>query len=98
MSGLAQGTGSANITANTAITPTTAPTWLFTVHLVSGATSSVLTLKNNGSSGTSYASIQGVANQGITVSFEGGLFFPKGLYATVDANISYATFSYIQSL
>lgn len=73
------------------------PIRLFSVSLVSGASASTLTLRD----GTSTAAnaneqVDGVASQSVTKNYAGGLRFPNGLFADVDANISYATFSFTE--
>ena len=93
--------GVQRITANGSIGPaavtglTPRPIRLFAVCLVSGGSASSLILRDGTSAAaTANAQIDGVASQGVTVNFAGGLRFPNGLFASVDANINYATFSF----
>ena len=76
------------------------PMRIYSVHLVSGATSSVMKLHNMSGGATSattaYAQIDGAASQGITVGFNGGLRFPAGCYVSVDSALSYATIIYTE--
>jgi len=72
---------------------------VFSVSLVSGGTLSNLILRNGTTnSSTPWVQITGVANAGVTVNYEGGLQFPAGCFADVDANITYATISYTEEL
>lgn len=71
------------------------PIRLFSVSLVSGASASTLTLRDGTSvSATANEQVDGVASQSITKNYAGGLRFPNGLFADVDANINWATFSF----
>lgn len=94
--------GVQRITSHSIIGPTgTAsaprPIRLFSVSLVSGGSASTLTLRNGiDTSGTANEQVDGVASQSITKNYAGGLRFPAGLFANVDANISYATFSFTE--
>ena len=97
--------GSQRITADSQIGSGTKQVRLFSVSLVSGATNSTLLLKNGTStSGTAYEQVDGFANQSVTKNYNGGLLFPLtsanagGLFADVDANISYATFVFTEEL
>lgn len=83
--------GSTRITSDSAIGRSGKPYRLFSVILKSGGSASTLALKNGTStSGTEYDSVIGEASAVIRTSYAGGLLFPDGLYADVDANISYA--------
>lgn len=80
-------------TSDSAIGPTGKPIRLFCVSLVSGGTASVLSLLSGSSaSGLQQVSITGLASTGTVINFAGGMRFPDGLFADVDANISSATF------
>lgn len=95
---------SQRITADGAIGPagTAAmprPIRLFSVSLISGASASTLTLRNGvDTSGTAYEQVDGVASQSTTKNYAGGLRFPLGLFADVDANVSYVTFSFTEEM
>jgi len=73
------------------------PVRLFAIHLVSGGTAGVVTLKNNGSSGTAYVTETGTVNTGKTVDYsDAGMFFPNGCYVSFDGNVSRVLASYRQ--
>jgi hypothetical protein len=63
-------------------------TRIFNIHLISGATASVLNIAN-GQGGTNYLKLTcPVVSTGNTFDFGiNGIFFPLGAYATVDGNI-----------
>ena len=93
--------GVQRITADGSIGPTTTgkvrPIRLFSVSLISAGSASTLTLRNGtDSSATAFEQVDGTASESVTKNYAGGLRFPDGLYADVDANISYATFSYTE--
>ena len=94
--------GVQRITADSSIGPAgTAsaprPIRLFSVSLISGGTASTLILRNGiDTSGTANEQVDGVVSQSVTKNYAGGLRFPLGLYADVDTNISYATFSFTE--
>ena len=84
--------GTQRVTADIAIGRSGQPCRIFCVHLVSGASASTLNLRNGTSaSGTIQAQIDGTALRSATVSFAGGMLFPLGCFADVDANISFAS-------
>lgn len=73
------------------------PIRLHSVTLKSGVSASTISLLDGlGLGGTELASVTGVASQGSVFNWAGGLRFPNGLYADVDANISYATLCYTE--
>ena len=73
------------------------PIRVFFAHLVSSATASTVSLKNGTtSSGTAYAQIDGIASQGVTLNFAGGMRFPGGCFLDADANISYCVVGYTE--
>ena len=89
--------GVQRVTADIAVGTSGKPIRVFSVHLISGATASTLLLKNGtGTGDTAYAQVDGIASAGSTLNFNGGLRFPNGCYADVDANISYATICYTE--
>jgi hypothetical protein len=81
-------TGDSNISAGR-------PTRVYTVNWVSGGTAGILQLRN-GTADTDdlYYESDGIINQGDTITFEGGLYFPDGLFYDHDANTVQATISY----
>jgi hypothetical protein len=90
--------GIARLTADGQVGPASKDIRIFWIHLVSGGTASVASLKlGTSTSGDAYAQIDGTANSGVTVNFGGGLLFPGdsgGCYFDADANISYCTIGY----
>lgn len=85
------------VTADTSVGTLGKPIRIFAIHLVSGAADSTATLYNGTSSGgTAYCQVDGVANEGVTLNFAGGMRFGSGCYFDVDANISYASCVYTE--
>lgn len=75
------------------------PTTLYSVHMISGGTASVLTLRNGTTgSATAWLSLTGSVSSGTTYNFEGGIHFPAGIYASIDANLTNAVFSFEDGL
>lgn len=85
--------GSKRITAAGGIGATGKPYRLFSIHLVSGGTGSVLSIKNLDASGNVWVKFTGTANTGSSVDFHDGILIPGGLYADTDANIVSAVIS-----
>ena len=88
--------GATRVTALTAAVATAIgvsgkPTRVFSVHLVSLTAADIGFRNGTSDSGTKYLTINGTANKGITVNFEGGVLFPSGCYLTSDLNLDYAT-------
>jgi len=72
---------------------------VYCVSLLSGATASVLALRNGTSTaGNIFEQVDGIAIQSVTKNYAGGLSFPAGCFADVDANITSATFIYSEEL
>jgi len=89
--------GTQRITADIAVGTSGKPIRVFAVHLVSGASDSTLIFLNGTSTAnTTYCQVDGVANEGVTLNFAGGMRFPAGCFADVDANINYATVVYTE--
>lgn len=89
--------GTQKVTADSVIGTSGKAIKVYGVHLVSGGTASTCTLKNGTStSGAAYAQIDGTASVGVTISFNGGKYFPAGCFFDADANISYATVDYAE--
>lgn len=85
--------GSQRITADGVVGVAGKPTRLYCVILNSGGTVSVLSLLNGqDASGPQYASLTGTVSTGAVFNFAGGLRFPLGIFADVDANIASAVF------
>lgn len=70
------------------------PKIIYSIHVISGATPSLVTLKDNGSSGTIYIQELGTANQGQTFNYPEGKFFPNDCYYTADGNQTSVLISY----
>ena len=88
--------GTVRVTADGVVGTSGKPIRLWTVSLISGAGgASTLILRNGTVVGdTAYEQIDGsAASKATTKTYEGGLLFPAGLYADVDANVGYATFA-----
>lgn len=84
--------GTVRITADSALITSGLPVRVYAVNLVSGGSGSTLILRNGTStSGDAYEQVDGSASQSVTKNYAGGLLFPAGCFADVDANISYAT-------
>lgn len=89
--------GPQRVTADLAVGTSGKPVRVFSVNLVSGGSASTLILRNGTSaSGTTWDQIDGTASMSVTKNYAGGLLFPSGCFADVDANISYATVSFTQ--
>lgn len=70
---------------------------VFCVNLISGGSASTLILRNGTSaSATAWEQVDGIASQSVTKNYSGGLQFPLGCFADVDASISYATVSFTE--
>ena len=81
--------GTVLLTADGVVGVSGKPVRVYSVHLISGSTASTCTLENGTTaSGTIYAQIDGIASQGVTINFAGGLCFPDGCFLDADANIS----------
>ena len=89
--------GVTRLTADGQVGATGRAVRIYSVHLVSGGTGSTTTLCNGTLTvDTVYAQIDGTANKGVTVNFEGGLLFPSGCHMNTDANISFASIVFSQ--
>lgn len=87
--------GTQRVTSDIAVGSSGKPIRVFAVNLISGGTASTLILRNGtDTSGTAYDQVDGTINVSISKSYAGGLRFPNGCFADVDANISYATIIY----
>ncbi len=87
--------GNTRLTADGVVGTSGKPIQVYWIHLVSGATASTTSLNNGTAAGdTAFIQVDGVANQGVTVNFAGGVRFPAGCFMNTDANISYCTIGY----
>lgn len=86
--------GSAYLTASGAVGVAGKPKMIYGVHIISGGTAGVLSLKNNGTGGTLYLAGTGTINQGVTFNYSEGFFFPTDCYCTVDGNTTSVLVSY----
>lgn len=85
--------GIQRVTADIAVGVAGTPVRVFCVSLISGGSASTLTLRNGiSASAAAQEQVDGTASQAVTKNYAGGMLFPLGCFADVDANISYATF------
>lgn len=87
-----QNAGTQNIVGNTntAIQASGVAVRIFMVHIVSGGTASVVSLKNGTASGsTNYLTLTGTISTGATFNFgDKGILFPSGCFVVTDTNTS----------
>ena len=70
---------------------------IFSIQLVSGATSSVFQLMAGvGTDGTAILQVDGLANNSVPVSYAGGIYFGNGCFAKFDSASAYATIGYTE--
>lgn len=81
-------------TASGAIGSGNKPIKVFNVNLVSTATASTCSIKDNGSGGTIYDQIDGLSSKSVSKNYAGGLRLPTNGYFTADGSISLATIIY----
>lgn len=87
--------GPSRVTADAVVGVSGKPTRVFSIELISGSSASTLTMRNGTTTGgTTWAQVDGTANQSVTKNWAGGLLFPSGCFADVDANISYVVISF----
>lgn len=94
-----------NLLPGTYITSTTAgvigtlgkPIRVFSAHLKSGAAASTVSFLNGKTAtGTSAFQIDGIASEGVTLNWAGGIRFGSGCYFVGDANVGYLTVTYTE--
>lgn len=92
--------GSKNITASGEVTANGTPTRIFSIHIVSnGGGGAVITLTDNGSSGTLYIKETGTVSTGKTFYYgDRGFLFKDGCYVTVDTNTTSVLVNYEEAL
>jgi len=89
--------GVVRLTADGLVGTSGMPIRIFSIHLVSGATASTTTFRDGTtSSDTAHIQVDGIASQGVTIGFNGGVRFPNGCFMDTDANISYSTIVYTE--
>jgi len=89
--------GSSRVTADGVVGTSGKPLWVTSIVVHSGGTGGDVLLKNGTATGdTEYDLISGSANISVRVEYEGGLFFPGGLYYDEDANVEYTVVNYRQ--
>ena len=77
--------------------PANRPVMVMGIAVNSKASGGVVTLKNNGSSGTLQYTATGTANKTVSPNFPGsGIYFPNGCYVTIDVNTNAAVISWTQ--
>ena len=72
------------------------PITVYAIHIISGGTASVATIKNGGSGGTAYIQETGTISKGQTFNYSEGFYFPGGAYYTADGNQTSVLISYDQ--
>jgi len=88
--------GSVNLTADSVVGISGRPTWVYFIHVDSGASAGTVILRNGtGTGDTAYATIDGIATSGVTENFNGGMFFPAGCFYDEDANVDFSTIGFI---
>lgn len=80
--------GTKIVTEDGEATAANTPTRIKTMHILSGGGgAAIVSLKNNGSSGTIYVTETGTTSTGKTFYYgEDGILFPNGCYVDVDTN------------
>ena len=76
------------------------PVRVFMMHIIStGGGAAIVSLKNNGASGTTYITETGTLGTGKTFTYgRCGILFPNGCYVDVDVNTTSATLTAIKEL
>lgn len=73
------------------------PIRVFSIHIISGGTASVLAVYNGtGTNGTQLLSLTGTLSTGATFNFAGGFRFSAGCYLDVDSNVTSVSVSYTE--
>lgn len=84
--------GSQNITADGVIGVSGRPVRLYNIQVMSGGTAAVVSIYSGTStSGTKLDQIDGTISKSVSRGYEGGLYFPNGLYVDLDANTTFVT-------
>lgn len=93
-----QATGSVLITADGAVGTSAAPTYVSAIHIISGGTAAVVSLRNGTSTGgTAWVTETGTVSTGKTFYYGNpGLLFPSGCFVDVDTNTTSVAVSYSQ--
>lgn len=87
--------GSTIVTADTQVVATGKPVRVYTMHVISGGTAAVVSLKSGGSGGTVWVTATGAISTGVTTYFGSqGLVLPSGLYVDVDTNTTSVALTY----
>ena len=93
--------GSQRITNQTDVAVGTSgkPTRVFSLSVTSGGSAGITLLRNGTSaSGTALYHMDGTISKCVTQNFEGGMLFPAGCFADVDANCASVTVCYASEL
>jgi len=82
--------GTVNVTASGEVTSAKTATRVKSIHIIStSGGASVVSLKNNGTSGTVFITETGTVSTGKTFYYgEDGILFPSGCWAAFDGNTS----------
>lgn len=93
-----QNAGTVLITADGAVGTAGAGTRVFFIHIISGGTAAVVSLRNGSAvSSTIYVTETGVVNTGSTKPYgANGIFFPAGCFCDVDVNTTSVLVSFEQ--
>lgn len=92
------GSGSVLITADGPVDVSGVPTRIYSIHIISGGTPAVVSLKNGtSSSATAWITETGTASTGATFRYGTyGALFPNGCFVDVDGNTTSVLVSYSQ--
>lgn len=71
---------------------------VFSMHIISGSSGGVVSLKDGGSSGTTRIQETGQAGTGKTFSYPGGKRFNSGCYVDLDSNVTSVDIETIKEL
>lgn len=93
-----QNAGSQLISANAAVATAGTAVRVFSIHIISGGTAAVVSLRNGATvSGTIWVTQTGTVSTGATFNYgDKGILFPSGCFVNVDVNTSsvLVTFNY----
>ena len=91
--------GLVRITTDGAIGRAGLPVRVFHVQVVSGTLNSIFYLRHGESaSDTIVAQVQGITNNTIDRSFNGGMYFERGCFADVDTAVSFVSVIYTNEM
>lgn len=89
--------GNVLLTADGVVGTSGNPIRVFSIHIISGSTAGVVNLRNGTLvTDTIYLKHTGVASDGVTYNFAGGVRFPDGCYYDEDANVTSSLIVYTE--